>query len=108
MSLIVAVALHSVQFLCTGLLTAAFVRLALRPSKRDTRIGKLEADYDDLHTRVQRLAGRIGRQKQQELLADESASDDMRQRSNESAADWKARVRLQIAQGRGPNHKQEH
>lgn len=100
----------SLAYLSTAVLAVFVIVLWRSPRRaalqRDTRIGKLEADYDDLHMRVQRLAGRIGRAKREEQEAEQPAepADDMKQRPGESGDEWKKRMRLQIAAGRGPKH----
>lgn len=85
----------------------SFVLLALwhRPNRsalqRDSRIGKLEADYEDLHTRVQRLAGRIGRAKRDENEAEPSADGDpYAQRIGETGEQWKRRMRIAMQSGK--------
>lgn len=86
----------ALAILSTALSTAAVI-LARRPTKRDVRLSAVEADLDDLRHRVQRLQGRIGRQKQ--IDDGEAASDDNRdtkQRPGETPDEWKARMRLRL------------
>jgi hypothetical protein len=83
--------------------------IATRPLQRDIRIAKLEGDVEDVYGRVQRLSGRIGRQKQ----LDEGPTDtdvvhatkagDFKQRKNETPEQWKARTRLLLQQGLKPH-----
>jgi hypothetical protein len=106
---VVTITISGLLWAVHSLCTAAALVLAVRatriarsaPVKRDTRVGKLEADYDDLHTRVQRLAGRIGRQAQKDAPdAPPIVLDDPRQQPGESAMDWKRRARGLAAQGK--------
>lgn len=75
------------------------------PKIRDARITKLEGDVDDFMARVNKLAGRIGRQARDERQADiEDDQEDgqWQQRKGESAAEWKLRTRKLINQGKRP------
>jgi hypothetical protein len=104
---------HLLHALCTGLLTGAVVALWRRqnnlPAVRDRRLTSVETGLDECMHRIRVLHGKLARvsTRKSDEPDDDDADDaprrgglgDTRQRKGETAEQWKARMRLQLANG---------
>jgi hypothetical protein len=93
--------------LCTGYLVWRIGRLERRPSQRETRLAKLEAEVDELYGRVRKVTGKLYREGHHKPADEPTAPEpvfDTQRKPTESDGAFKARMRQLLAAGKLQHH----